>query len=262
MSESVYIIHTREFVNARQNIYKIGRTSQPHTKRANSYPKGSALKAQFAVTNSREVEAQIIKHFKNLFVHRSDFGLEYFEGNFQNIMRKFMDIAYECENGFNEISDITYTDFMNNSKSVELEELPVAPVVPVVPVVPIVPIKSNIKYNKVCKICGHCFSTNQNLTSHLNRKKPCTPKIIEYKYQCDRCDKKFQTQQNLNTHLDRKFPCKIKTPDCQEFHELQLCFDKLQQDYNLCHSKMEFLEKENKQQKIKIKQFLKKEKDS
>ena len=44
MTQAVYIIYDRDFIDSNQNVYKIGGTSQSHAKRFNSYPKGSIFK--------------------------------------------------------------------------------------------------------------------------------------------------------------------------------------------------------------------------
>ncbi len=102
---------------------------------------------------------------------------------------------------------------------------------------------------KFCENCGKSFATNQNLASHLNRKKSCIAQIkIVFNFSCQRCDKKFQTRQNLNTHLNRKFPCAIKSPAPQEI-ELQLLFEKLQKEHEQNKLDMEKMSQENQQQK-------------
>jgi hypothetical protein len=93
MTESVYIIHTREFINSNQNVYKIGRTSQEFIKRATSYPKGSILKLQKQVKNSKQIESIIKSCFNKKFKIRKDIGIEYFEGNYNEMEEEFMYIC-------------------------------------------------------------------------------------------------------------------------------------------------------------------------
>lgn len=93
MDESAYIMHTRDFLRHDENVYKIGRSAQEGTKRANSYPKGSRLMIQKYVNNSRLVEAEIIKVFKVKFKHRPEFGNEYFEGHYPTMEIEFLVIC-------------------------------------------------------------------------------------------------------------------------------------------------------------------------
>ena len=119
--EAVYIIHLREFINAGQSVYKIGRTAQPHLKRANSYPKGSDLKFQMSVINSHKVETQIIQLFEQEFIRRRDLGSEYFEGDVEDMGQRLMDIAKQCNRDERkEINDLK--DEISDLKE-ELDEL-------------------------------------------------------------------------------------------------------------------------------------------
>ena len=77
----VYMIKTREFIRTNENIFKIGRTEQLNYGRFNSYDKGSVLLFQSICENCRDCEKNIIKKFKEKFIHRIDFGNEYFEGD-------------------------------------------------------------------------------------------------------------------------------------------------------------------------------------
>ena len=93
--EYVYIIHTREFINSDQNIFKVGRTNQEHTKRLAQYPKGSILKIQKHVNDSKAIEKQLISHFCNIFKQRTDIGSEYFECNdYNDIEREFLNVIH------------------------------------------------------------------------------------------------------------------------------------------------------------------------
>ena len=76
MTEAVYIIYEREFINSTQNVYKIGRTSQSHIERCNTYPKGSILKIQKQMKNSKIIEMKIKVTFNQKFKLRRDIGLE------------------------------------------------------------------------------------------------------------------------------------------------------------------------------------------
>ncbi len=91
--EGVYIIHTRECIRMGENVYKIGRTAQKYTKRALSYPKGSELKIQKGVKNSKMMEKKIIIELAKKFNRRTDLGNEYFEGDYNEIEKEFIKIT-------------------------------------------------------------------------------------------------------------------------------------------------------------------------
>lgn len=82
----IYLLQTREFVNAKQSVYKIGKTNQEHNKRFNNYPKGSVLLLQVICNNCHTIEKDLIETFKKKFKLRDDIGAEYFEGNHLEMM--------------------------------------------------------------------------------------------------------------------------------------------------------------------------------
>jgi len=92
-SQYIYLLQEREFVNSKQNIYKIGMTCQENHKRFNQYKKGSILLFQIICTDCRILEKNIIKIFKEKFKQRKeDVGSESFEGDFKHMI----DIIYQC----------------------------------------------------------------------------------------------------------------------------------------------------------------------
>jgi len=94
MSNYIYILQTREFINAEKNIYKIGKSGQENLKRFNSYPKGSKLIMQVICSDCNIVEKNIIDLFKEKYTQKKDIGTEYFEGDI-NQMKD--DIYDECK---------------------------------------------------------------------------------------------------------------------------------------------------------------------
>jgi hypothetical protein len=85
-----YIIHLREFINSGRNIYKIGRTTSIDS-RFKQYPKDSIVLFTTFVYDDISFEKKIIDMFKSIFIHRTDVGNEYFEGDFN----KMRDIVYK-----------------------------------------------------------------------------------------------------------------------------------------------------------------------
>ena len=233
--EAVYIIHVREFINSKQDIYKIGRTSQAHTKRANSYPKGSCLEFQIRVEDSRDVEKQIIRCFKESFVQRLDIGMEYFEGNYIKMRQAMIKIVETYEGVYVESDDAVMGTVINDLRD-EVLKMDIQ--------IKILKSKLNVQdeikeandddiqetdctnaekniSNRFCSTCQKTFNNKTNFTYHMNRLNPCvspefkkTPPIKNH--QCSRCQATFQTKQNLSTHLTRQKPCKIINPNANK----------------------------------------------
>lgn len=78
--EHIYLIHEREFITTNKNIYKIGRSTNIKNRMMN-YPKGSDILLILHVSNCTLIENLIKKEFNNKYILRKEYGLEYFEGN-------------------------------------------------------------------------------------------------------------------------------------------------------------------------------------
>jgi Meiotically up-regulated gene 113 len=94
MSEHyVYLFHTKEFVDAKEPVYKIGKSTQSNFKRFNQYNEGTIFHFQMSCHNCHDLEKKIIALFKiNYELH---YGREYFKGNYhcmvQDICRIIID---------------------------------------------------------------------------------------------------------------------------------------------------------------------------
>ncbi len=105
-----YIIHTREFINNNQLVYKIGRTdSKDGNSRFIDYPKDSIPLFLIFVNNSIEFESIIINLFKNKFIQHTNIGNEYFESNLEIMI----DIIV------NELKNNNYLYIMNNNDNIK-----------------------------------------------------------------------------------------------------------------------------------------------
>jgi len=83
----IYIIQEREFIKTYEKIYKIGKSKQENNKRINQYPKQSILLFQIVCNNSEQLERELIKIFKNKYIQRKDIGNEYFEGDYEDMIK-------------------------------------------------------------------------------------------------------------------------------------------------------------------------------
>lgn len=77
----IYLLREREFIKTDENIYKIGKTTAPNLTRLSQYPNGSVLMFQMYCTNCHKIEKLLIHKFRAKYIHKSDIGHEYFQGN-------------------------------------------------------------------------------------------------------------------------------------------------------------------------------------
>lgn len=85
ISNFIYLLQEREFLNTGENIYKIGITESLHN-RMGHYPKGSKIFCVIPV--SGDPEALCLFNFRQKFVSRIDIGSEYFEGNLDLMIKE------------------------------------------------------------------------------------------------------------------------------------------------------------------------------
>jgi hypothetical protein len=87
MSNYIYLLQEREFITTNQKIYKLGKTKQENLQRFKQYPKGSKLLLQQVCDDCDVLEAELIRDFKNKYTHRRDIGNEYFEGDYNDMIK-------------------------------------------------------------------------------------------------------------------------------------------------------------------------------
>jgi len=108
-----YIIQEREFVNSNKSIYKIGKTTQQIHKRMNQYPKDSKVILTLNVENCDEFEKNIKRIFPQKYKHRTDIGIEYFEGNVNEMIDEYISLNKSLVK--NNVIEKVNTDSNNNS---------------------------------------------------------------------------------------------------------------------------------------------------
>ena len=86
VAQYIYLLQEREFINANQEVYKVGRTKQENETRFKQYPKGSVLYFQMICNNCNTIEKKVLGLFKEIFIHRKEFGSEYFEGDYNEMI--------------------------------------------------------------------------------------------------------------------------------------------------------------------------------
>lgn len=103
----VYLLQEREFVDKKEEIYKVGRSTQPNHKRFQSYPKGSKLLYQFTCDDCVKAEKTILQKFGEMFVQCKDYGTEYFRGNY----REMFDVMCEVVNSERIVEEVEKVEF-------------------------------------------------------------------------------------------------------------------------------------------------------
>ena len=88
------MIQLREFIehNDKKNIYKIGKTKQSNYSRYTGYPKGSIIMLHINCTDCDTAEKTIINIFKKKYIHKHQYGNEYFEGDYQSMIVDIINI--------------------------------------------------------------------------------------------------------------------------------------------------------------------------
>lgn len=97
--ERLYLIHDAVAIAAKENVYKIGRTSVQDLSRFKNYPKGSKLLFLMECSESVFLEKNIIEIFKSKYTFRPDRGSEYFQGCKKSMINDIINMINE----FNEI---------------------------------------------------------------------------------------------------------------------------------------------------------------
>lgn len=92
----IYIIYLREFLQSKQLVFKIGRT-RDIVLRFSQYPKGSILLFCCYVENEVSMENHVKENLSAKFVRRTDYGHEFFEGEFVAIRSCVMSCITEFD---------------------------------------------------------------------------------------------------------------------------------------------------------------------
>lgn len=114
--EGIYLIQTREFVRLKENTYKIGR-SHNLKNRVKNYPKNSFVILTMQCNDSVQCEKNLINIFKQKFIQKTEYGLEYFEGNMEEMITIIENTIKEnaiVDNVINTISDKLIEELVNN----------------------------------------------------------------------------------------------------------------------------------------------------
>ena len=197
-AEFIYLIREREFIRLNENTYKIGRTKQEPNKRLSGYPKNSEVIVFIRVFDCDIMETTLIKVFKKKFIHRKDYGREYFEGD-KDVMRA--EIYTKCqEELINNSNAVKEPELINHSNAVKGPEL----------------INNSDRQHRhePNKLDYESPKQTQNNNNIVNLSIHINQSDQKKHYQCPLCNQNFSRLQRLESHLKRKVPC--QKPDNSE----------------------------------------------
>ena len=173
----IYLLQEREFIRLNENTYKIGKTETTNLTRFNQYPNGSRLIFQTICNNCHNIEKKIIKIFKNKFIQKKEYGNEYFNGNYMEMI----DIIY------NIIKNEDYECIINNSKEFNNNKNVILP-------------------NTFEDILPNTF--NDILPNNFNDILTSNNEEINSYYLCKNCNYNTVNYKDMKNHLNKIFYCK------------------------------------------------------
>ena len=165
--EFIYLLQEREFIKTKEPIYKIGKTKQEKLKRIKSYPNGSELLLYTVCNNCDEIEKTIINKFKSHFIHKKEFGNEYFMGDYNSMIYLIYNIIIsskkEDNKDNNEVNKCSKCNKFYKTKKYLISHEP----------------KCNGLNILSCPKCMNTFTTTSNKSAHI-KKNNCKSKSINY----------------------------------------------------------------------------------
>ena len=91
----IYLVREREFIRMHENIYKLGKTTQIASNQLTSCGKTIEVLLFVKVLDCHKLEPTLMKLFEYNFKQKNDIGLEYFEGNPNDMIKAIMDTILE-----------------------------------------------------------------------------------------------------------------------------------------------------------------------
>jgi hypothetical protein len=181
--EGVYLMHTRECVNAKLLIYKIGRSHNLGS-RIKQYPNGSNIICSLPCNQSIIGEQLLLDIFKKTFIHKPTYGKEYFEGDYVSMVQTMIDTLFTNK-----------TTILENYNKLKEEKK----------------LKTLAKKNEREK-----EKENQKITQ---KKKEITVKTETEKINlcCPKCNLSFMYPSKLKIHLEKSYHCKINSEEIKDF---------------------------------------------
>lgn len=246
MTQYIYLLQTREFVNSKEPIYKIGKTTKLNFTRFNQYPQGSVLLFQSSCFDCNKLEREIIQLFKSKYKVRRSIGRESFEGNPHEMIKDFCDFIKNEKNVIkNIIGEEVVKDIMEEvvetivvDEKVEEGVEDIANDIVEAQNIQRTTIDKNIDANEnvfdnvnlkfCCLKCKYFTDTTNHLKQHLLTRKHLMDEQQDEKirkHKCDKCYKAFVTKSGVWKHSQNCEAVKIivtepTTPDVDLFTEM------------------------------------------
>jgi len=235
MSEGIYLIHTREFVNTKELIYKLGRSCNMST-RILQYPKGSHLICSIKCENSLLCEKELIHLFTKLFKIRKDYGNEYFEGDHNNMLFIIITYLYQYKlNMFIEpkipidyktfdkkmfevksvVDSNTSDEFIDDINTIGKDIVGIDRTRTCPKCSKIFKYKSLLK--KHMQNTYHCITSSANIDKYINNVNNINNVNIQKQHMCTTCKTSFTRNADLTRHY-----LKSKCGKTQEAHKIKL----------------------------------------
>ena len=208
----VYLFHTKEFVDSKEPVYKIGKSTKPNFERFQQYAEGTRFHFQMSCHNCHDLENKIIALFKTKYELHC--GREYFKGNYhcmvQDICRIIIDekedvkfeevVQYwfedvEKENVVDDKDDDKVVKNEANDEDVNDEDDEDEVLCSIV--------CTTARY--FCPPCGYPARSKSNLAKHYLSKKhkdkiENPDAVIEGAFKCPNCIKTYKGYQGLWSH--------------------------------------------------------------
>ena len=118
MPQYIYLLQEREFIRTKENVYKVGRTTQVNYERFNQYPKGSVLLHQSVCEDCTTIEKKLIIIFKQEFRQCRDYGIEYFEGDYKKMI-DIINFIIKKEKDDIDLNNLNINDELENTQNYE-----------------------------------------------------------------------------------------------------------------------------------------------
>jgi hypothetical protein len=204
----VYLLKEREFIKTKENIYKIGKTTQLNLSRFSQYPIGSCLLLQLICDNCHKVERLVIEKFKIKYNHRKDIGAEYFEhNNYNDLINDIYQIVNckdnNCKDNVNSCDRVGNNVGFFTKFEYEMSEA----------------LKKRIRYSDyekemIKQLYETIYLSPPQLKKEVSLQLPSPTNNL---YDCDNCNKKNETEMEKGDEPEKKvgrldlsrFRCKI-----------------------------------------------------
>ena len=194
----IYLLQPLLSITNNDNVFKIGKTHRNNFKRFFEYPNGSNLLLQRNCINCDTMERKLLVLFNNNFIKRKDYGMEYFEGDYKEMIKIIIDEIDKESDEKNDKENDEKNDKENEEGNKENDEKNGK--------------ESDEKIDKEskysCNICNYNTTRNSDLKKHLltekhirntNNVQNNVQNIVNKKFECN-CGNIYKFSQGLSKH--------------------------------------------------------------